>query len=66
MGVSQNLGYFLGGLYDEDYNILGSISGSPYLGKGSCRYYYYNWSTGIAVDQFVGCAFQKYLHYSRI
>ena len=33
MGVSQNYGYHFGGPYNEDYSILGSISGSPYLGK---------------------------------
>ena len=33
MGVSQNSGYFLGGPWDKDDNILGSILGSPYLGN---------------------------------
>ena len=33
MGVSQNYGYLSGGPYNKDYNILGSILGSPYLGK---------------------------------
>ena len=40
MGVSQNWGYTLGGLYNKDYGILGSILGSPYLGAlpyGNCR-----------------------------
>ena len=31
--VSQNLGYLFGGPYTKDYNILGSILGSPYFGK---------------------------------
>ena len=31
--VSQNKGYPIGGLHNKDYNILGSILGSPYLGK---------------------------------
>ena len=33
MGVSQNYGYHFGGTNNKDYNILGSILGSPYLGK---------------------------------
>ena len=33
MGVSQNYGYLLGGPYNRDYSIWGSILGSPYLGK---------------------------------
>ena len=34
MGVSQIYGVpFLGGPYDKDDGILGSILGSPYLGK---------------------------------
>ena len=33
MGVSQNLGYLIGGPYNKDYNILGSILGSPYFVK---------------------------------
>ena len=34
MGVSQNQGSpFGGGTYNQDYSILGSILGSPYLGK---------------------------------
>ena len=33
MGVSQNYGYPFGGPYNKDYSILGSILGSPYLGK---------------------------------
>ena len=42
MGVSQNQGYLCCGPYKEDYSeysILGSILGSPYLGKPpySCR-----------------------------
>ena len=32
-GVSQNSGYHLRGPYNKDYSILGSILGSPYLGK---------------------------------
>ena len=31
--VPQNKGYPIGGLHNEDYNILGSILGSPCLGK---------------------------------
>ena len=32
--VSEKLrGTFLGGPYNKDYNILGSILGSPYFGK---------------------------------
>ena len=33
MGVSQNYGYLLWGPHNKDYSILGSILGSPYLGK---------------------------------
>ena len=34
MGVSQNEGYlFLGVPYNKDYGSLGSMLGSPYLGK---------------------------------
>ena len=33
IGVSQNLRYPIWGLHNKDYNILGSILGSPYLGK---------------------------------
>ena len=33
MGVSQNMGCLLGGPHNKDYSILGSILGSPYLGK---------------------------------
>ena len=33
MGVSQNWGYHFGGPCNKDYNILGSILGSPYFGK---------------------------------
>ena len=33
MGVSQNQGYHFGGPNSKDYSILGSILGSPYLGK---------------------------------
>ena len=33
MEVSQNEGYHLGGPNKKDYNILGSILGSPYFGK---------------------------------
>ena len=33
MGVSQNKGYLSGGPHNKDYSILGSILGSPYLGK---------------------------------
>ena len=32
-GFPQIGGYLLGGLYNKDYGILGSILGSPYLGK---------------------------------
>ena len=32
-GVSQNEGYFLEDSNKKDYSILGSILGSPYLGK---------------------------------
>ena len=31
--VSQNKGYPIGSPHNKDYNILGSILGSPYLGK---------------------------------
>ena len=31
--VSQNYGYLFGGPNNKDYNILGSILGSPYFGK---------------------------------
>ena len=31
--VSQNSGYLFGGPYNQDYDILGSILGSPYFGK---------------------------------
>ena len=33
MGVSQHKGYLFGDPYHEDYSILGSILGSPCLGK---------------------------------
>ena len=33
MGVSQNRGIPFGGPYKKDYSILGSILGSPYVGK---------------------------------
>ena len=33
MGVSQNWGYHFRGPHNKDYSILGSILGSPYLGK---------------------------------
>ena len=33
LGVSQNLGYQFRGPHIKDYSILGSILGSPYLGK---------------------------------
>ena len=33
MGVSQNWGYHSGGPHNKDSSILGSIWGSPYLGK---------------------------------
>ena len=33
MGVSQNQGYLLRGPHNKDYSILGSILGSPELGK---------------------------------
>ena len=33
IGVSQNLGYHFRGPHIKDYSILGSILGSPYLGK---------------------------------
>ena len=36
VGVSQNEGYLLGGPHNKDYSILGSILGSPYLGKLPC------------------------------
>ena len=35
MGVSQNEGCLFGGPYSKNYNILGSILGTPYLGKRS-------------------------------
>ena len=33
LGVSLNEGYLFGGPYSKDRSILGSILGSPYLGK---------------------------------
>ena len=42
MGVSQIRGTFLGPYtrpYIKDYSILGSILGSPYIGKLPCRDY---------------------------
>ena len=33
MGVSQNYGYLVGGPYNKDYSILGSILGYPDFGK---------------------------------
>ena len=33
MGVSQNQGYLFGGPFSKDCSILGSMLGSPYLGK---------------------------------
>ena len=43
MMVSQNYKYFFflgggGGTYNKDYSILGSILGSPYLGKLPTNY----------------------------
>ena len=35
--VSQNQGYLIGGPYNKDYSILGSILGSPYFGKLPCH-----------------------------
>ena len=31
--VSQNKGYLFAGTHNKDYGILGSVLGSPYLGK---------------------------------
>ena len=33
VGISQNKGYLVGGPYNKDYSILGSILGSPILGN---------------------------------
>ena len=33
MGVSQNYAYHFGGPHNKDYNIFGSILGSPNFGK---------------------------------
>ena len=33
MGVSQTYGYVVGAPYNSDDSIMGSTSGSPYLGK---------------------------------
>ena len=33
IGVSQNWGYLFGGPHNKDYNLLGSILGSPFLGN---------------------------------
>ena len=33
MGLSQNYGYHVGGPYNKDDYILGSILGTPYIGK---------------------------------
>ena len=33
VGVSQKKVYLVGGPYNKDYSILGSILGSPYVGK---------------------------------
>ena len=33
MGVSQIWGYHFRGPHNKDYSILGSILGSPYIGK---------------------------------
>ena len=33
VGVSQNWGYLFGGPNNKDSSILGSILGSPYVGK---------------------------------
>ena len=40
MVVSQNYGYHFGGSFNKDYSILGSILGSPYLGKLPYTYTY--------------------------
>ena len=37
-GVSQNWGDNFGGPNNKDYSLLGSISGSPYLGELPCRF----------------------------
>ena len=37
VGSSQNWGYLFGGPHNKDYSILGSILGSPYLGKLPCK-----------------------------
>ena len=34
--MSQNWGYFFGGPHNKDYNISGSILGSPDFGKLPC------------------------------
>ena len=39
MGVSQNWRYLFGGPYNKDYNIFGSILGSPHFGKLPYRDY---------------------------
>ena len=33
LGFPKIRGYHFGGLHNKDYNILGSILGSPYFGK---------------------------------
>ena len=40
MGVAKMLGYLFGDPHNKDYSILGSILGSPYLGKLPCVYIY--------------------------
>ena len=45
MGASQNWGYHFRSPNNKDYSVLGSILGSPYLGKlpneHDYNYYYY-------------------------
>ena len=36
MGISQNSGYLFGGPHNKDYNMSGSILGSPYFGELPC------------------------------
>ena len=38
-GVSQHSGYYFWEPYNQDCNIVGSILGSPHLGKIPCKFY---------------------------
>ena len=60
MGGSQNQGYHFACPSNKDYNILGSILGSPYFGKLPYRDYIIGVIQGLDKD-FVGILFPSSL-----